>query len=736
MRTANQAEDSGAATSASLQAEARAERRKRFVWARQWEFWLTVTLAAILRLWRIDLTQFLDDQAGIAGIARTGLLRGALPLTSNLSSIGTFHSPLTEYLLMPFLAFGSNPLPAVISIALWNIAGVALCYVFAQRYFGRRTALAAALLFASCGTAINYSRFIWQPNYLPPILGLWALVLFAGVARGARGWFVPAVALSVLAMLFHETAAILLVVLAAALLLAPHRPRRREWVAAGVLALLLFLPLIVFEAISRGFDLRALAHYLKEHGHFDLQVLRALSGALGGMGSGDFGTQSPLYAFRGVAPILDGVALLFFACGYVLLTVRVVAPVRSLAPDAATADATTRRHRLALWLGSAWRGLRGDAGWRANLLLWTWVTVPLAATLRHSSAVTVHYLLPIYPALFVVAGLPFQWLAERRAPLGRLPAQWGRVAPVAGLALLALLVAGQSARWLLYPGSLASGQFSAYTFYGYPLSELQTADAALIALQARQQANTVYVLTPSDPRYRAPMDYLLAGETSSRVSIAETCLLLPAPSAAPALVVATNPAALPAQFLMTLPNVQRVAEVPLAGGPAFAVYRVSGATPTLRDELPIVPATFAGPAGSGLRLDAAAVAAPGMLRLRWTVLGSEMARADQPWYRVTASQAATSGKADCQPTRWQSGETLFTWVPLPSAGGAGPAQAAPGPLTIHVFAGTRGPDMPTIGPVRFITGRTGGSPLVALPLTLPSGGTASPDSGYVLPITG
>lgn len=739
MSMANDATESAATSSTTMGAHRQSDvvmtSLKRFAWLRQWEFWLALAIAAFLRLWRIDLTQFLDDQTGIAGIARTGLLTGALPLTSNLSSIGTFHSPLTEYLLMPFLAFGKNPLPAVVSIAIWNVLGIAFCYIFALRYFGRRAALAASLLFATCGTAINYSRFIWQPNYLPPILGLWALAIFAGCAGSRRNWFVPAAALTVLAMLFHETAAILLVVLAVAVVLAPRRPRRGEWIAAGALAVVLFLPFMVFQAISRGYDLRALAHYLKAPGHFDLEMLRALSGALGGMGSGDFGTQSPLFTFRGIYPILDALALVFFACGYLLLTARVLAPARALSLDTPAA-ATTGRERLTAWLGAGWRALRSDPVWRVNLLLWVWVTVPLLATLHHSSPVTVHYLLPLYPAFFVVAGLPVQWLWDLRRAVERLPlATWARAASLAALALLALLTVGQSARWLLYPSSLASGQFMAYTFYGYPLSELQHADTALTTLQARQHAHGVFVITPETPRYAAPMNYLLASEQAGHVAFTDTCLLLPAPAAGPALVVATDPATQPAQLLAALSNAQPVAQIPVAGGPPFAVYRVTGTIPMQSGELPVVPASFVDSSGNGLRLDAAASVAPGLIRLRWTVLGSETTSVEQPWYRVSATQGAASGKTDCQPTRWQAGETLFTWVRVsPPPNGAGVAPAA-GPLTITVAAGTIGPDMPGVGLFRFITGRPGGTPLAPLPLTQPSGARA-PHGSYVLPITG
>ena len=118
-------------------------------------------------------------------LAREAVLRGALPLTGILSSIGTLNPPLSVGVLLPTALFTKDPLPAVVLLALWNVLGVALLYIFTLRYFGRMQATVAALLFATCGAAVNYSRFLWQQNYLPPLLVLWAWTLYAGCVRGA-----------------------------------------------------------------------------------------------------------------------------------------------------------------------------------------------------------------------------------------------------------------------------------------------------------------------------------------------------------------------------------------------------------------------------------------------------------------------------------------------------------------------------------------------------------------------
>src|SRR5690348_3287370 len=78
-------------------------------WLRYPEFWLVVALAAFLRLWRIDLTEILNDQVQQLILARGAWLHGALPVTGIAASIGDLSPPLTIYTSVPFVALGKDP---------------------------------------------------------------------------------------------------------------------------------------------------------------------------------------------------------------------------------------------------------------------------------------------------------------------------------------------------------------------------------------------------------------------------------------------------------------------------------------------------------------------------------------------------------------------------------------------------------------------------------------------------
>ena len=703
--------------------------------ARQWEFWLVLALGAFLRLWHIELTQFLQDQAALVALARHSALHGLLPVTSNISSIGTDHLPLIEYLLLPFLIGGHDPLPAVIALALWNVLGVAVAYLFARRAFGRRTAAIATLLLATSGVAVNYSRFIWQPTYWAPLLAVWALSLYAGALRGRRGWLVLNVGALTLAAMLHPVAAVLAPVTLLALLLAPRRPALRDYALSALVVLVVALPAALFELLSHGADLRLYAQlFVSGHGKFGLAVLRSLYGLFSAPSTGDFGPAAPYAALAPLSAPLNLGAALLFAVGYLVVSVAVVRPAVLLWQRDGGGRRTRSWAAARAYVGEVWRGLRADAGWKGMLLLWLWVTLPPLAMLHYTTTTlpAVHYLLVLVPGVFVVAALGMGWLLDQAARLARqglsrrdrLAGGAGRIAWAGLVAALALLVAGQALQSALYVGSLASGHFAAYQFYGYPLAEVQHADAQLGALQRQQGARTLFVVLPAAARYAAGMEYLLVGEHADRTGIDPTCLALPAPASGPALVAVTAPNTPAGALLASLPGSQRVAQIAVAGGAPWPVYRLAGqAPPLLADEHVVAPATFVNAAGEGLRLEAVAQPAAGLLRLRWEVLGYAPASAEQPELSVaTQAPGATvtapvvggvpqATATTCHPTRLEAGETLFTWMQLP----ASIANSA----AISVASGTSAWDAPTLGPLHLLTGRPAGMPLTTLQPSTP-----------------
>lgn len=712
----------------------------------------------MLRLWRLDVMQFTfgNDQTGYMTLAREGILRGALPVTGIPSSIHTLNPPLSVYLIMPFAVFTANPLPVVVSIALWNVLGVALCYMFALRYFGRRVAAVGTLLFATCGVAVDLSRFLWQQNYLAPLIALWALTLFAGCVSGSRRWFMPHVVVLVAAALLHPTAALLVPVTVVGFLLAPRLPRLWEYAAGAGATLVLLLPSILWEAITNHEDIHRLRQVAGGHARINLDVVHALYQVLGSPTSRDAGIFTPYaivtpgssYAALGALhPVIEYAAWAVFTVGYLVLTGLVLVPLRGvrLSPPATVAVG----RRLLAWPVAVWRGLRADAVWRAYLLLWLWVTVPLILLVRHSSPVYAHYLLVLYPGAFIVGGVGVHWLLERGgAGLRQLMPALGSLRVLraealwqgALLGVVALVVAGQATQCALYIDSLAGGQFEAAAGYGYTLGTVQAADDALTTIQRQQGATAVSISTPLW-YYRAALEYLLVREHPDRMSFAGDCLVLPAATASPVLVVSTTAQGETANLLAALPNASHVAAIAMPGGEPFVVYRLAGQTPALPGETPVAPVVFHDAAGNGLRLDAVARITPTVLRLRWTVLGTTASGQAPRRYQVRVRGLAADGAAGdllaqgaCEPTRWQAGETAFTWVAPPPVAAAPQATTSPllaGPVAIQVWDHTEELAAPSLGPLHLLAGQVTGDPPTRLPVALPLATHGGPAPGAI-----
>ena len=738
---AGKREPSGISTDTAPQSGA-----SRWRWLREWEFWLALALGAFLRLWHLGQTQFLDDQSMLITLARESILRHALPVTSNLSSIGTYHSAFSIYLLMPFVLTTSNPFPAIISIALWNVAAVALCYVFARRYFGRAVAAVATLTFATCGPAVNFSRFIWQPNYLPAFLVLWLFTLYAGALRGSRGWLAPNLALLAILIFLHPTCVFLAPVTVVAFLMAPRKPAAWEYAASAVLLALVFVPDALWQLVTHFADVHLLLHSQRAHAVVNLDVIQAFKQVLGAPTFNDtlpdvpWSAVTPESAYSALGTFFHIVWILarvIYVASYLILSGLVVYPI--IARWRASRGDTGVSTRLVARLLATWRGLCEGATWRCHVLLWLCVTLPPLSMVRHSSPVYGHYLHVLYPTIFLVAGVGVRYATRWSVALAgwcgrRFDARVTAPLPFATravvIAVVGLFVAGQAIQMGMYLAAQAAGQVN-NSGYGYPLSEVQGADTALATLQRQQGATATFV---SDPVwfYHQAMDYSLVREHPDRAAFHGGCLVLPAPDAGATLVVSTHAVDPGATLLPTLPNARFVQSIIMPGGEPVHVYRVQGATPALSDETPLPGIVFASSSGFQLRLDAVAAQGPGAFRLRWTILGAPPTSAGTPAIAVTARASSSGGAAEpalargeCDPTSLTAGETMFTWVAAPLVPASGPARSAlPRSLILDVQGQTASLWTPSFGPLALVSARPAGLPWTRLaasaPLVAPS----------------
>ena len=343
-------------------------------------------LAAALRLWAIDLAPFGYDEVDVLGRARA-VVDGGLTATGPLTSWGIPDPPGSVYLMAPPSLLPRPALAAAAWAALLNVAAVLMTWWLARRFFGPRVALVAALLYAVNPWAVYFSRRTWAeivPLYT--VVAIWAALEVVCHRRSV--WAVPffvALALQV------NTRILALVYAPAALLALALFPRRWgwRWPLVGVaLGTLISLPYLVYVA-----------------GHWSELAARLAAGNRGI----DFDAQNS-------APAL----LLWTAAGYGLL------PASSRA--APWLDPLGRAAGLTLWLvaglllGGLAMTLRAvmrrcrDAP--ALLLPGLWLGLPFLTLMAQSSSVYLHYLVALFPAVFLVMGFPLgALLGSRRTGL-------------------------------------------------------------------------------------------------------------------------------------------------------------------------------------------------------------------------------------------------------------------------------------------------------------------------------
>jgi hypothetical protein len=659
-------------------------------WLDHWELWLALLLGGWLRLFALDRTLWLDDQTQLLDMARTTILRGMVPATGIPASIGILNSPVSIYLLLPIASITANPLVQTLLVALWNLAGVAICYAAALRGFGRRVATWSALFFAVCPASVWYSRFLWQQNFIAPLLGLWALTLFAAVKTSERRWFVAHIILLTACILLHPTVAYLTLVTVAALWLSPHRPRLPEYGLAALGVLLLLLPTLLWETHSGWSDLDILLHASQAGARYDFEVAVALFGVLGAPSPQTLGAGAPFNMLMPLFNFLTALTVLLFVIGWLWLTWRVWRGLRTAWRPIPRGDATTWRAYLA-WARSIAGGMRSDETWRLTFVLWLWVTVPPVAMIRHTITIFPHYLIVLYPGVFIVIGLGAAWIVTqtrsamrryqasqhdaRRTRLARIGQRAARVTPIA---LLVALLCGLTLQSTLHTTSVSSSGYSVTEGYGYPLNTMLGTVDALNATQRREGiANVDIIAAAPPPGYYNDLATLLRDERPERSVMDGACLRLPASGAS---LIVTEKSTVPAARLLGgLPNATKIGALPLREGEPASIYRVKPLSGALPGETSASGVTFGGAGQPALRLEGYQRVAPDLVRLRWTVLTSSVSQRPLLSYHVQATigvskPSTTPTSVACGATRWSAGDTLVTWAPVDAGAASTPLQ--------------------------------------------------------------
>lgn len=165
-------------------------------------------LAAFFRLYRIaDYMTFLGDE-GRDVLVVYNILHGKLTLLGPTSSVGGFFlGPIYYYFMAPFLLlFNYNPVGPAVMVALFGVATVGLIYYITSRFFNKRVAVFACVLYAISPLVVAYSRSSWNPNPLPFFSLLTLITVFEAVGRKSlKLFFISGILLGIAMQLHYLT---------------------------------------------------------------------------------------------------------------------------------------------------------------------------------------------------------------------------------------------------------------------------------------------------------------------------------------------------------------------------------------------------------------------------------------------------------------------------------------------------------------------------------------------------
>lgn len=736
---------------------ARSRQFKLPLFLRSWEFYLITLVAGFLRLYQLGSGEFDADQARLFALARLAVTHGLWPVVGNHASIGIENPPIFIYLLMLPASISGNPMLATIMNALLDVLAVLLTYIFVRRYYGRLAGTIAAFLYAAAAKSVEYSRFIWQPNALAPFVVLFIMALFIGVVDRRKGWFIPAVILLGITYQLHETSFLLVIPFAAALILSPGTVRLRDIALAALALLILFSPYILWEFISNFSDISIFINSTKNHTHLANGAIYMYKFMLSPNGFTSYfqiptQSNSLLHLLGPILQPLRYVILLSVVGGMLMATFLALLPglhpsnsenifledATRVSPSSSISSTKLFSHlkKNPLWVW--WTTFRANP-YRCGLaLLVIWQLVPLLILSQQTLYIFPYYLIMLQPGPYILIGIFLavmtHWLRQQSFSVSLL-------SPVLGYGMYAFSVCFILAQVLTCTAALidvTNGTYVNIASYNNvatynTLGSLQNALNSADQVAQSHHIPRVYIAT--DTYIQDAMQYLVTQmKTPATLFDDSQCLVLPAPSAGPALLLVNPYAQLTLALLHTYASATLVAQPPRLGTLPFSLYIVrttpvqghSLAVQPFKNNLQLLslqreqfqlPTSYAGS-------DANA----NLFVSRWTMLRS-ISPAAGTTYSYTLNATLNTSPASTMPslctfTSMQPGDQLFDAFTMPTAS----TSSSPTNVTIEGNSFLTNPYVPTFGPLRLETDQVRNVDYVPLQTTTGSSSLTVPVS--------
>jgi 4-amino-4-deoxy-L-arabinose transferase-like glycosyltransferase len=606
-------------------------------------FALVLALAAILRLYRLDVIDVRFDEASAPQLA-LGIARGQLLPVAPFSGSVANHPPVYLYLLaIPYL-FTRDFLAIAAYRALLDVLAIALCWWLCRRFFNVRIALVASLLFAVAPWAIQFARKTW----LAPLPVATTILLFgileADQRRNPWGWAIAGwgLALSVGA---HLSTVYLVPVLAVALILG-RRALRPIPVLVGVAPLVALTAVYFGHDAGQGFrNLGALAGGGGSEGGggpatFALDALRLALWSSGGGHLSDL-TGGAFHVWRAQVPealnLIDTLQMALLVGGAILLSVQVA-------------------RRSSLY----------DSTSVAVLVLW--LVVPVALQVWTGRRPQIHYFVPLYPVPFIIMALGLDAaVGAMRSPPVRAGLTWAAATAVVAIVGWQVFTTQQFTDFVQRHDTGIGG-------YGAPVrGALEVAQLARAAVQAGERRDVIVVAPGANPAIDEPatvMDVVLA-DVPHRFVNADAGMILRDDAAQYIFTPGTERARAALMDNLEPTDVFTQGVRVRAGGIGDYVYvRSSGSRLAPLREHPAAWSNGVGMLGYRIGADR-----PLLLQVLLRVFREAAPGTDYHWFNHVYAEGERIAQADgggVHPSNWRAGDILLQWFDIPVGDGAAP----------------------------------------------------------------
>lgn len=348
-------------------------------------------LAAVLRMGWPGLTEFKGDEARLVALALEMAQFETFPLRGISSSVGLPNFPTSVWIYaLPLMAWRHVMAPLLFT-GLANVLAVAGTWWLVRRLWGPRAALAAALLFAVSPWAVVHSRKIWAQNLLPPLVVGWAISAFLTFVEERPRFVALHVLLLALAVQVHPAALSLLAPSALFLVLFRRHVRWKPLLAGAAVALFTVAPFAIY--LSERAEIVGTIGEMATGGGVSFSLLPWRYALLLSTGSDIHSLAGP-QQFRSYLQRLPpmwpvySLWLALMATGVLLVLRQVIRGAR----------ATSGAHRTQR---------------PAAIILLTWLAAPPLFFMLAPFDMALHYLLPILPAPFILAGIAVEHIFRR-----------------------------------------------------------------------------------------------------------------------------------------------------------------------------------------------------------------------------------------------------------------------------------------------------------------------------------